>query len=58
MITPADVRKLKEQRDLLLGAAKEAVENCEVCRHYGSHYVSRCARCQTFQELIDKAEKS
>ncbi len=56
MYTPSDVRKLKAERDELLEAATQAWENCEQCLYLPLRSVERCARCQTFRKLIDKAE--
>ena len=38
----------------MLAAISDAVENCETCR--GEKGPRKCARCQTFEKLIAKAE--
>ena len=40
----------------MYAAIVEAVENCEQCRTFTRASASRCARCQTFNQIIAKAE--
>lgn len=56
MYTPGQARKIKAERDQLLEAVKDAWENCEQCRDLPVRCITRCARCQTFRKIMDKAE--